>query len=1390
MHAHASLNRAYRLVWNAALGAVVAAPETARGGTAPGIAPEGAAFPLRRLVLAMALALGTPAGWAADASALPRDGNLAAGSATWSTSGSTLTVNQASPRAIVNWGGFDVGSGATVKFVQPSASSVILNRVTGGSASQVDGALSANGQVYLVNPAGVLFGKTAQVDVGGLTASTLSISDEDFLAGRDRFTRNGSTGSVVNEGRISVQPGGRVVLLGARVDNRGRIFAPGGDVALAAGQQVTLAVGANGHLQVAVDAADVAAMVANGGLVQADGGQIVLSARGADALASAVVSNTGTLQARTVDAQAGRILLLADMEHGTAKVGGTLDASAPAGGDGGFVETSAAHVAIAPGTRVNTLAASGRTGTWLIDPQDITIVAGTASSADEVSAADVQSNLQTSNVTIATSASGTGAGDINVNADLAWSAQTLTLTAHNDIHLNAVMTAGGTAGLALNYGGSGITTGARGRVDFTGTGNTLAINGNAYTILTSLGADGSTSGTDLQGVNGNLSGNYALGADIDASSTSGWAAGAGFAPIGDATTAFTGTFEGLGHVVNALTINRPAITGVGLFGQVGTGGIVRNLTVANANITSQGFVGIVAGNNLGLLSNVGGQGTIDAATGAGGLVGSNSGTIQRSWARASVHTTANYTGGLVGLNGGTGVIDQSWANAALSVEGLYAGGLVGLHNGTIGDSYATGSITNLTGLADALGGLVGRVAGSTASLQRSYTDVQLGSATRVGGVTGFGTIAATDVYWDSSRTGAATGSGSGVAVGTAVTTAQLESGLPANFAGTTWGNAGNRSTPYLLANAGPVRLATDASGAQYQIVLDAAQLQAMADSARSGGVAGNYALGNDIDASVTRGWNAGTGFVPVGSGTTSAFSGTFDGLGYTITGLFTDRPAANAGGLFGTALGADVRDLTIAAADIRTASSAGVLAGSWSAGSVERVNVSGTVQVQTIGGGLLGSASTGAVIEDSHADVSVSAQAVGTARAGGLVGLNQGTIRRSSASGAVDSAGNLSGGLVGQNGGAIEDSAASGAVTSSGTGNSHGGLVGSNSGAIARSDATGAVTGNGSLYGGLVGSNSVSGTISQSWASGDVMQGGLAGNAGGLAGSNAGSITDAFALGNVQAGTPSTDAGGLVAVNSGSITRTYASGVVVGGSASGLVGRNSGTISDSVWNADANAVGIAANTGTAVNTSGQGAAAMKQLSTYAALGWDIGASAGTGTTWRIYEGSTTPWLRIFLAPLTVTVSGNVGSTTYDGSAGTGTVAAANVSLSDPAATPSGSVAYATTGKNAGTYTTSDGSLLFSGLYSGPAGYDIAYDGIASAGITPKALTVTGATAQGKVYDGTTAATVNGGALAGVVGSDAVALALGTATFGSKNVGTQVVTVTGSTLAGADAATTR
>ena len=378
--------------------------------------------------------------FSAAVQALPIGGAVAAGAVGIANSAATTTITQSSANAVINWQSFGIGAGQTVQFIQPGSNSVALNRVVGNDPSSIFGNLSANGKVFLLNANGILFGSTAAVNVGGLVASTLGITDSNFMAGRYAFTDAGN-GSVVNQGNITAADGGYVALLGKSVNNQGVISARLGTVALAAGNAMTLDVGGDGLLNLSISQGAAKALVDNGGMVRADGGRVLLSAQAVGELLHSVVNNTGVIQAQTIGNHNGAIFLLGDMQTGTVNVSGTLDASAPGGGNGGFIETSAARVNIRDDVRVTTAAPQGGVGTWLIDPQDFIIGAG-----GNISGTTLSAQLVHNSVNI-TTASGPGNGDIFVNQAVSWTAAaaptTLTLRADRDININAAVTAVG-----------------------------------------------------------------------------------------------------------------------------------------------------------------------------------------------------------------------------------------------------------------------------------------------------------------------------------------------------------------------------------------------------------------------------------------------------------------------------------------------------------------------------------------------------------------------------------------------------------------------------------------------------------------------------------------------------------------------------------------------------------------------------------------------------------------------------------------------------------------------------------------------------------------------------------------------------------------------------------
>ncbi|MGC1175531.1 filamentous hemagglutinin N-terminal domain-containing protein [Polaromonas sp.] len=429
------MNCIYNSVWNDSSGAFVAASEHARGaGKKNSCASTGTGrtgFAVKTLATSLMLCLGV------NVYALPAGGVVAAGGATITSNTSTTTITQSTANAVINWQSFGVGTNQTVQFLQPGSTSVALNRVLGADASHILGNLSSNGKVFLVNPNGILFGSGAQVNVGGLVATTMNIADDKLMANQYVFTDAGS-GTVINQGTITAADGGYVALMGRYVRNEGVISARLGSVALVGGQAATLDLAGDGLLHVSITQGAINALVENSGTIQADGGRVVLTAQAAGNLLHTAVNNTGVIQARTIGSRNGAIYLLGDMQTGTMSVGGTLDASAPAGGNGGFIETSAANVHIRDGVRT-TAAPLGLTGTWLIDPQDFII-----GPAGNISGVQLGLDLVNNNVTIAT-APGPGNGDIFVNEAVSWTAAgaptTLTLNADRDVNINAAITA-------------------------------------------------------------------------------------------------------------------------------------------------------------------------------------------------------------------------------------------------------------------------------------------------------------------------------------------------------------------------------------------------------------------------------------------------------------------------------------------------------------------------------------------------------------------------------------------------------------------------------------------------------------------------------------------------------------------------------------------------------------------------------------------------------------------------------------------------------------------------------------------------------------------------------------------------------------------------------------
>ncbi len=1313
------MNRIYRSIWNQATGAYAAVSENVKSAgkrSMPGSAGGGAHFALKSMAAALML------GYGSLALAGPTGGTVVAGQANITGAPGSTVINQGSQNAVINWANFNINKGESVQFVQPNSNAVALNRVLGNDGTTILGNLSANGKVFIVNPNGILFGQGASVNTAGLVASTLDISNADFMAGNYKFSGNG-TGRVLNQGSISA-PGGYVALLGANVSNEGTINARLGSVALAAGNAITLDVAGDGLLNVAVDRGAVGALVQNGGLIQADGGSVVLTAQAAGNLLKTVVNNTGVIEAHTIDTRGGSIKLLGDMQTGTVNAAGTLDASAPAGGKGGFIDTSAAHVKLDDALKVTTASSKGQTGTWLIDPTDYTV----AATGGDQTGAFFTNALKSTSVQIQSVSGGAGTlGDINVNDTISWSANQLKLTAQNNININQPLRGAGTASLALEYGQQAVAASntakynVKAEIDLPSGLNfstKLGSDGTAtaYTVINSLGAATSVSGTDLQGLKNALSGNFVLGANIDASGTANtavWGAN-GFTPIGTTGTAFSGQFDGLGHVITGLNSSTTSAAGAaGLFGS--SSGSIRNIglvaPVISANIAStQGNIAALAAINSGTINNAyvsGGSVTVTTGAIGAGLVGLNSGTISDSYNSSKVSVVGNYDfwmGGLVGNTTKTSTVINSY-NTGEVVGAYTAGGLVGNNLGAITNSFNSGNVTGTTNT----GGLTSHNR-ATGVITNSFNTGAVTSNSLTGGLVG-SNVASSQIL-NSYSTGAVSS----------------RSGTGTGFGGLVGGNSGIIRNSYA-----------------------------------TGSVTGVTAVGGLIGTNTSAGltenaYSSGAvGLFPGGSGSFGGLIGTIAaGTSPSITGGYynlTVNPAAPGVGTNGGTTTPSITGLT--SSEMQVAKNFSAFVFTTTTGSTGNnwvmVNTDGTLNGAGNATGATGpmlSAEYSTNIYSSHQlqlmamnlagnytlKQDINAASTGTTSDvwNGATFVPVGTSTGARFTGTFDGAGHVISGLV---------------VNRPGT--DYAGLFGATSGAaIVRNVGLegGSITGRNNT-GALVGNNAgiVSGNYSTASVTGST-------DVGGLVGSNSGTVSNSYASGAVSGGT---DVGGLVGLNSGTLSNNYATGAVSGtASVGGLVGANSGgTATGNFWDTTTTGQATSATgTGTGLTT-----AQMKLLSTYSGASWDL------ASTWIVYDTNTYPLLRAFMTPLQVTFASNA-SKTYDG---TSSWTAPSFTYSNPNASLSGSMNYGAAGSavNAGTY-----AITAGGLYSGQRGYAI-NSNAATLTIDKKAVTLTGATVTARDYDGTTAATVSGGSLVGVLSQDNVNIAVSTGTFDTKDAGT-------------------
>jgi hypothetical protein len=696
----------------------------------------------------------------------------------------------------------------------------------------------------------------------------------------------------------------------------------------------------------------------------------------------------------------------------------------------------------------------------------------------------------------------------------------------------------------------------------------------------------------LQEMNDDLASYYQLGNDIDASDTVNWNNGAGFVPIGDATTALGSGFNGEGHTISGLFIDRPSTEYVGLFGKISTV-TLKNVTMEMVNVTGGDFVGGLVGFSYGTVDDCRVSGEVSGQSHVGGLSGYNTDTlIENCYATVAVSGSSR-VGGMVGGNYEEGEVAKSYATGDVSGSSEI-GGLVGLNavDCYVSNSYASGTVAGSL----QVGGLVGR---NENRVDNCYATGAVFANASVGGLVGEDMLGSyTSSYWDTQTSGTTAGVGSFATDPPGMTgKTSAEMRMEATFSDwnflTTWTIDEGNDYPKL----------GFFSVSYFITTLE--QLQKINFDLR-----GDYVLGADIDASDTSTWNDGAGFVPIGPSGLISFGGTFrgvfEGQGHTIANLFIDRPSTDRVGLFGQTSRATIRNVA-----------------------VEDGSVTGQVRV----GGLIGHSGTDNLVSNCSATVTVS----GAEEVGGLIGRSFGAVENCCATAVVSSTGTTVGGLIGELRGTVFESYATGAVSGM---EKVGGLVGKNRGGVENCYSAVMVSGTGTEVGGLIGENV--GSASESYATGDVS--GLS-TVGGLVGisNTGGELLDCYATGAVSAS--ATVAGLVGTVSSSMVTHCYSTGAVsgMGDEVGGFVGRDdngTGIFISCYWDTDT--AGIDGFFGSKIilaGITGRTTVQMQQQATF--FGWDF------SKTWIVDEGNDYPKFGVSEVAYTITTLQQLQNMNYD-----------------------------------------------------------------------------------------------------------------------------------------------
>ncbi len=292
-----------------------------------------------------------------DAVANPEGAQIISGATTISENGTKLNVHQHTNRTVIDWRSFNIAADEHTEFHQPTSSAIALNRINDINPSRIAGKLSSNGNIILVNPNGVFFEGPSRVDVNGIVATTANIKNDDFMAGNNHFNIPGNSDAVIiNKGIITAKEAGLVGLVAPNVENRGIIQAKLGRVQLSSGDTVAVDFYGDNLLKVEVKDEEIKSqLVANSGVLSANGGTVAMTAAAAEKTVNSLIFSAGHVEAKSVSRnQSGTIIISGQGSSKTEKYGdsyvavtGTLDASGRNEGEqGGKIDVLGDHIAI------------------------------------------------------------------------------------------------------------------------------------------------------------------------------------------------------------------------------------------------------------------------------------------------------------------------------------------------------------------------------------------------------------------------------------------------------------------------------------------------------------------------------------------------------------------------------------------------------------------------------------------------------------------------------------------------------------------------------------------------------------------------------------------------------------------------------------------------------------------------------------------------------------------------------------------------------------------------------------------------------------------------------------------------------------------------------------